>query len=113
MRKNKLFLTMLTIVLIAALVLSGCGGGGGSSSGDTGNGDQGGGEVIIGYVGPMTGPSATMGTATKLGAELAIEEINAAGGIMGNTIKFVTRDDEADPTKSKTAVEELIDKEKV
>ncbi|HWQ77613.1 MAG TPA: ABC transporter substrate-binding protein [Anaerovoracaceae bacterium] len=117
MRKNKLILTVLAIVMIMALVLSGCGGGGAAEpSGDTGEGTetpQGGGEVIIGFVGAQTGPSATMGIATKQGAELAIEEINAAGGIMGNQIKFVTRDDEADPTKSKTAVEELIDKEKI
>lgn len=111
MRRNKPFIAVvLTIALMMTLVLGGCAGGGsteGNNEGETG------GEIVIGYVGPQTGPSATMGLATKQGAELAIEEINAAGGIMGKTIKFVSRDDEADPTKSKTAVQELIDKEKV
>ncbi len=109
MRKNKPFIVLLTLVLMMTLVLSGCGG----TAETPDNDEEAAGEVIIGYVGPMTGPSATMGTATKQGAELAIEEINALGGIMGSTIQFVTRDDEADPTKSKTAVEELIDREKV
>ena len=107
MRKNKRIVAMLTIVLMLMLVLSGCGGAAETPE------EEAAGEVVIGYVGPMTGPSATMGLATKQGAELAIEEINADGGIMGSTIKFITRDDEADPTKSKTAVQELIDKEKV
>lgn len=109
MRKNKLIVAMLVITMMMTLVLSGCGGSGKTPEGTEGEG----GEIIIGYVGPQTGPSATMGLATVQGAELAIAEINEAGGIMGKTIKFVSRDDEADPTKSKTAVQELIDKEKV
>lgn len=110
MRKNKTIIAVLVLVIIMTSILTGC------NSATNTQGDSAkktGGETVIGYVGAMTGPSATMGTATKQGAELAIEEINKAGGIMGNTIKFVFRDDEADPTKSKTAVQELIDKEKV
>lgn len=115
MKKNKLILTVLVIVLSLTLVLSGCGGGGATEpSDDNGEGTETeAGEVVIGYVGAQTGPSATMGNATVQGAELAIDEINADGGIMGSQIKFVNRDDEADPTKSLTAVQELIDKEKI
>jgi ABC-type branched-chain amino acid transport systems, periplasmic component len=105
-RKNQSIIAVLVIFLMT-LVLGGC------ASKTDNTAEKAGGEVVLGYVGPMTGPSATMGIATKQGAELAIEEINKAGGIMGKTIKFVFRDDEADPTKSKTAVQELIDKEKV
>ncbi|WP_366921524.1 ABC transporter substrate-binding protein [Metallumcola ferriviriculae] len=108
MRKNQPVIAIFVIVLMMTLVLAGC-----TSKTTDNTADEAGGEVLLGYVGPMTGPSATMGLATKQGAELAIEEINNAGGIMGKTIKFVSRDDEADPTKSKTAVQELIDKEKV
>jgi branched-chain amino acid transport system substrate-binding protein len=106
-RKNQPIIAVLAILLMMALVLGGC------ASNKSETGEKAGGEVVLGYVGPMTGPSATMGIATKQGADMAIEEINKAGGIMGKTIKFVTRDDEADPTKSKTAVQEMIDKEKV
>lgn len=102
MKRRKLSLTMLVFVLLTVLVLSGCDG-----TNETPEGD----EVTIGFVGAQTGPSATMGMATCQGVELAVEEINEAGGILGKKVKFVSRDDEADPTKSKTAVMELIDKE--
>ena len=102
MKINKHAIAVMIIVIMLMSVLSGCSPAPKASE-----------EVIIGYVGPLTGPSATMGLATRQGAELAIEEINAADGIMGNKIKFIVRDDEADPTKSNTAVQELIDKEKV
>ena len=125
MRKIRPIGVVLTIVLVLLLTLGACGnvseepaGTPSDKTSDTPSDTTSeeatpAGEIIIGYVGPMTGPSASMGMATKQGIELAIEEINKDGGIMGNTIKFVYRDDEADPTKSKTAVQELIDKEKV
>ena len=109
MGKKKPFIVVLIIAMMMTLVLGGCGGG----AAETPSEEEPASEVVIGFAGAQTGPSATMGNATVQGAELAIEEINAAGGIMGSQIKFVTRDDEADPTKSKTAVEELIDKEKI
>jgi branched-chain amino acid transport system substrate-binding protein len=114
MRKRKSVPIVSIPALILALVLSGCGGA--STGTDAGSDDAeaaqtGGGEIVIGFVGAQTGASATMGNATMQGAQLAIEEINAAGGILGNQINCVIRDDEADPTKSKTAVEELVDKE--
>lgn len=70
-------------------------------------------EIVIGNIGAMSGPSASLGKSQTQGVELAIKEINENGGILGAQIKIVTRDDEADPTKSKTLVQELIDKEKV
>lgn len=105
MRKNKIIMVLLVVVLVMSSLLSGC-----SKSASGPNESE---EVVIGFVGAMTGPSATMGMATKQGVDLAVEEINESGGIMGKTIKFVSRDDEADPTKHKTAVQELIDREKV
>ena len=95
MKNSKRAMAVMIIVIMLMSVLSGCSPAPKASE-----------EVIIGYVGPLTGPSATMGLATRQGAELAIEEINAADGIMGNKIKFIIRDDEADPTKSNTAVQE-------
>jgi len=68
-------------------------------------------EIIIGNIGAMSGSSAVNGKAQTQGIELAVKEINENGGIMGAQVKVVTRDDEADPTKSKTFMEELVDKE--
>jgi branched-chain amino acid transport system substrate-binding protein len=67
--------------------------------------------IVIGVLGAMTGTSASLGKAQQQGVDLAINEINAAGGILGRKVKAVYRDDEANPTTSLTAAQELIDKE--
>ncbi len=54
----------------------------------------------IGGIGPITGDAAVYGIAVQRGAELAVEEINAAGGINGYPIEFQFQDDENDPEKS-------------
>ena len=59
----------------------------------------------------MSGSSASLGKAQQQGVELAVDEINASGGILGREVKAVYRDDEADPTKSLTAAQELVDRE--
>lgn len=65
-------------------------------------------EIVFGYIGPQTGSSAYLGIGAMNGAQMAIDEINAAGGILGVPVRYETRDDESDPTKSLTYVEELI-----
>ena len=67
--------------------------------------------IVIGVLGAMSGSSASLGKAQQQGVELAIAKINAAGGILGREVKAVYRDDEANPTKSLTAAQELVDKE--
>ncbi len=124
MRKLRTLSLLCAIVLAVSLVMGGCNAGTPQTSESTqtsaGNSatvstepSEAAGEIVIGYVGPMTGNSASMGLATDQGIQLAVKEINANGGIMGHTIKYVSRDDASDPTTSKTMVEELIDKEKV
>ncbi len=68
-------------------------------------------EIVIGWVGPQTGPSAYLGLGQVMGLEIAVDEINAEGGILGVPVRLEMRDDESDPTKSLTYVEELIYKE--
>lgn len=53
-------------------------------------------EIVIGISGPLTGGAAQYGNAVKNAAMLAVEEINAAGGINGTNLKLVVADDEAD-----------------
>ena len=55
-------------------------------------------EFYLGASGPLTGGAAVYGVAVKNSAEMAVEEINAAGGINGVKIKFVMMDDKHDPS---------------
>lgn len=67
------------------------------------------GTLKIGGIGPLTGDAAQYGTAVKLGAELAVKEINAAGGINGYKVEFTMEDDVNDPEKAVTAYGSLKD----
>lgn len=68
-----------------------------------------GGVIKIGGIGPTTGGAAVYGLAVKNGAQLAVDEINAAGGINGCTVEFNFQDDEHDPEKSVSAYNTLKD----
>lgn len=70
-------------------------------------------QVRVGVFGPLTGGSAQMGASMRNGARLAAEQINAAGGVLGQKIELVEKDDEANPEKGVRAVHDLVDKEKV
>ncbi len=70
-------------------------------------------EIKIGALFALSGPAAFIGTPTKLVAEMAVAEINKAGGINGQPIKLVMADTEGDPTKAVMAVKRLIEVEKV
>jgi branched-chain amino acid transport system substrate-binding protein len=69
--------------------------------------------VRIGFIGPLTGASTEMGTASRLGAELAISEINQAGGYLGRNFELVVRDDKANPDEGLRAAQDLVLNEKV
>ncbi len=68
-----------------------------------------GGTFKIGVIGPLTGPAAAYGIAVANGADLAVKEINAAGGINGMMLENKTEDDEHDPEKSVNAYNTLKD----
>lgn len=63
----------------------------------------------IGGIGPMTGAAATYGAAVENGIQLAVDEINAEGGINGTKIEFKMEDDEHDAEKSVNAYNTLKD----
>lgn len=70
-------------------------------------------EIKVGVYGPFTGGSAPMGVSMRNGVQLAIEEINAAGGVMGKKLVMVDRDDEAKNERGGQIMQELLDKENV
>jgi branched-chain amino acid transport system substrate-binding protein len=96
-------------LLVVTLVAAGCGGGSDTRSDVT---DEGG-PIKIGVVGPMTGLAGFVGKNMVEGIQLAVDDINAGGGVLGRQVEFVTRDDEGDPAKTTTAVRELVEKEEV
>src|ERR1700721_2332342 len=68
--------------------------------------------VKIGLVAALSGPSAKSGEGITRGMTIAIDEINAKGGVLGGRmLELVRRDDESNPAKGQTAARELIDKE--
>lgn len=69
--------------------------------------------IKIGGIAPLSGGIAVYGTECKNGIDLAIEEINAAGGINGQKIEFICEDDEGDSAKSVNAYKKLVTKDRV
>lgn len=70
-------------------------------------------QIKIGLLSSMTGPAAAFGTSNYASAVLAFEEVNAAGGINGRKIVWVSEDDETSPPKGIAAFKKLADTEKV
>ena len=88
---------------LLVLLLSGCGG-------DRGPAAQG---IPIGFYGARTGPQATFALSGRNGARMAIEEINAAGGVLGDRLVLRVEDDHNDPAEAASAVSKLITRDHV
>ena len=92
----------VSVLLVAAMAVTGLAGCGSSSAK---NADT----FYIGGIGPTTGAAAIYGTAVKNGAQIAIDEINEAGGIDGYKIEYKFEDDQHDAEKSVNAYNTLKD----
>ena len=69
--------------------------------------------ILIGYLPALTGPSSSTGIGINRGVELAVREINAAGGIDGRQVELIVRDTQSEPTKAVNGAAELIHAHKV
>ena len=113
-RFGKLISTVLLPCMMISL-LAGCGTKNNQNtagnSGNTENTETNGTEAtyMIGGIGPVTGTAAIYGQAVKNAAELAVKEINEAGGVNGYQISFQFEDDEHDPEKAVNAYNSLKD----
>ncbi|KPF49525.1 hypothetical protein D621_14710 [beta proteobacterium AAP51] len=67
----------------------------------------------LGLILPLTGGSADMGNSARVGAQVAVDEINEVGGYLGRKLELVIRDDKADPDTGLAHAQELVLKEKV
>jgi branched-chain amino acid transport system substrate-binding protein len=111
--------TAVALSAAGALALAGCSSSGGSSSTNTGSnnsgglggnssGGTGGSQTYqLGFIGALSGPNAQLGINERNGAQLAIDQANAAG-TYDFQVKLVTSDSQGDPTKAPAAATSLI-----
>ena len=99
----KKFISVMLVAAMAVTALTGCGSNSSSSSKKDAD------KYYIGGIGPTTGATAIYGTAVKNGAQIAVDEINAAGGINGKQIEYRFEDDQNDAEKSVNAYNTLKD----
>src|ERR1700733_7709303 len=69
--------------------------------------------IKIGFPIPLSGPTAVYGEPILKGAELAIADINAAGGVLGRKLELVSRDSKANPAEAVRLARELIERDGV
>jgi branched-chain amino acid transport system substrate-binding protein len=69
--------------------------------------------ILVGYLPALTGPSSSTGIGITRGVQLAVDEINKAGGVNGRMIEIIQRDTQSDPTKAVNATAELTRSAKV
>jgi branched-chain amino acid transport system substrate-binding protein len=67
--------------------------------------------ITVGLYASMTGPTADFGISTRRGVELALEDLNAHGGLLGQRVRLVAEDTRGDASEATSAVTRLIDQE--
>jgi branched-chain amino acid transport system substrate-binding protein len=65
-------------------------------------------QIKIGVAGPLTGSNAAFGTQLKTGADLAVADINKAGGVLGQQVQEIAVDDACDPKQAVSAANTLV-----
>ena len=100
--KSRVLRAVLLIAAVAAIVFlpAGCKRGGGD-------------EILIGEYGSLTGTTATFGQSTNNAIQMAFDEINAAGGLLGKKVRVAVEDDQSKPEEAATAVTKLINQNHV
>lgn len=106
----KKLVSLCLVLAMAATMLVGCGAKEEAAQNSAGTSESAEGAVFkIGGSGPTTGGAAVYGLAVQRGAQIAVDEINAAGGINGFQIEYNFTDDEHDPEKAVNAYNNLKD----
>ncbi len=97
MKRSTQTVRLAAVAAAGALVLAACGGSDDSTSGDKGDVPKGDGTLVVGTLLPQTGDLAFLGPPEIAGVELAVKDINEAGGVLGNDVK-ITKADSGDGT---------------
>ncbi len=96
---KKVLALLLAVIMVCSL--AGCG-----SKSDSG-------PIKVGVIAPLSGGGTSYGINIQYGAQMAIDEINADGGIKGRKLEMVIVDDATNPSEAVTAMQKLVDQEKV
>jgi branched-chain amino acid transport system substrate-binding protein len=98
--RKKRFIFLLTALLAVAMLTAGCGGGGEEAAeGDT---------IKIGFLGGLTGAHSHYGIETLKGMKMAVEDINAAGGVLGKKLEIVEGDHGSNSSEAANVTQKLI-----
>ncbi len=100
---KKFFKSLMAVSAAAVMAATVAGCDNGAAQGGDSN------TLVLGGIGPVTGDAAVYGIAVRNGIQLAVDEINAAGGVNGMTLKLDFQDDEHDPEKSVNAYNTIKD----
>jgi urea transport system substrate-binding protein len=98
-------LLVISLLAVGALVLTSCGGGGKKG--------QPTGPIKIGLITSLTGPGGIYGEPVKTSAQLAVNEVNASGGVDGRKLQLVVADDATDPATGQEVAQRLITRDKI
>jgi branched-chain amino acid transport system substrate-binding protein len=99
MLSRRLFTLGASALVVSALACGGC-----QKKSD---------DITVGAYLSMSGPDSTFGTDTRQGIELAVEEVNAAGGVKGKKVRVLYEDDKSTTAEASQKVRQLIDRDKV
>jgi branched-chain amino acid transport system substrate-binding protein len=104
------------LAFTTALLVAGCNKPGDNSAGGSGaaaGGTATGGTIKVGEFASLTGKEAAFGNSSHKGTQLAIEDLDAAGGVLGKELKLLTEDTRSTPGESATVVRKLISRDNV
>jgi branched-chain amino acid transport system substrate-binding protein len=101
---NRQSLLVAFLCFVSAFALAACAGAKSDSGSD---------EIVLGEFGSLTGTTATFGISTKNGIDMAIDEVNKGGGLLGKKVRVIVEDDQGKPEEAQTVVTKLITKDQV
>ena len=123
--KTKKFVSVLLVLMAIIMLLTSCGKtetkttepaaddaaatDAAGTDGETPAGDK----IKIGGLAPLTGPVSVYGIAADNGAQLAIKEVNANGGVLGKQIEYIVYDEKGEPVEATNAYNRLVNEDKV
>ena len=111
MKKRFLGMVLAAAMMLTAMV--GCGNGNTQDGGNANNAGATGDTIKIGGLAPLTGDVSVYGVAVDNGVKMAVEEINADGGVLGKQIEYIVYDEKGDATEAVNAYNKLVQSDNV